>query len=247
MADSIFADGPLDAPEAYHVPGSAEIIPLSVAALFDGTNASAAFVPVLIFRDQQGNVIARVPTETTVSAGASAEVSWFPGVKRGGGATTAATAWARATIGVFDSHTNVPPRSSIFLPFAHFQSSDTSIIDMTALSNPMDAFNLQAQGIYYLSGAVQWAVDAFDRYAIWDTGATQADAHGVTGANASTGALFGSLGTWWDHDTATVVPESPPTTASLRVFNGHAANTEHVTVAFASVYYWPNPVPSSPI
>lgn len=91
MADQIFADGPIDAPAKYVVPGSSEIVPLAVQALLDGTNASGDFLPTLIFRSQAGHVIARVPVSTTVAAGGSAEVSWFPGVKNAPAASSGLT------------------------------------------------------------------------------------------------------------------------------------------------------------
>ena len=89
MADQIFADGPVDAPAKYEVPGSAQIVPIAVQALLNGSGASGDYVPTLIFRSQAGHVIARVPTSTTVTAGDDAEVSWFPGVKAGGGSPSA--------------------------------------------------------------------------------------------------------------------------------------------------------------
>lgn len=93
MADQIYEDGPVDAPAKYTVPGSAVIIPIAVQALLNGSGASGDFVPTLIFRSQAGHVIARVPTETTVAAGGSAEVSWFPGVKRSPTSSSGGGTW----------------------------------------------------------------------------------------------------------------------------------------------------------
>jgi hypothetical protein len=89
VAEQIYADGPIAAPAKYEVPGSSEIIPIAVQALLNGSGASGDFVPTLIFRSQAGHVIARVPTATTVAAGGSAEVSWFPSGIRGGATATA--------------------------------------------------------------------------------------------------------------------------------------------------------------
>jgi hypothetical protein len=89
VADQIYADGPIATPATYEVPGSAQIVPIAVQALLNGSGASGDFVPTLIFRSQAGHVIARVPTTTTVKAGSSAEVTWAPFL-RGAGAAAAA-------------------------------------------------------------------------------------------------------------------------------------------------------------
>jgi hypothetical protein len=91
VAEPIFARGPLPAPVVYTVPGSSEIIPLSAYADFDGTSASGTFVPVLIFRDQAGNIIGQSQASTSVAAGASASMSWFPGVKAAAAAAAASS------------------------------------------------------------------------------------------------------------------------------------------------------------
>lgn len=62
---------------------SQELIPRTVRAVFDGTGATTPFAPTLVILDPNGNEVGRFPTVSTVAAGASAEVTWFPFV--GGG------------------------------------------------------------------------------------------------------------------------------------------------------------------
>lgn len=85
MSDvQILAAGSESIPYAYTVPNTQEVIPKAVSAIFDGTGAAAAFLPVLEIVSDAGIVVAQSPA-TQVAAGGSAEVSWFPRVGAGGG------------------------------------------------------------------------------------------------------------------------------------------------------------------
>lgn len=86
MADvPLVAGGAVDAPLGYVVPGAQEIIPKSITASFDGTSAAGPFIPTLQILAPNGAVLAACPVSTSVAAGASADVSWFPGVANSGG------------------------------------------------------------------------------------------------------------------------------------------------------------------
>ena len=78
MSQSVAVLGSNVVPLTYKVPVPGSLTALSAAATFDGTAANA-FKPCLSFYDSDGNLLARA-TATTVAAGASAEVSWFPAV-----------------------------------------------------------------------------------------------------------------------------------------------------------------------
>ena len=71
-------------PEDYTVPAAAEIVPLSVTASFDGSGAAGTFQPMLEVISPSGQVVVRCPTQISLAAGASADVSWFPGVSGAG-------------------------------------------------------------------------------------------------------------------------------------------------------------------
>jgi hypothetical protein len=52
-----------------------------VRADYNGAAAGGSFLPCLVILSATGDEVARIPVSTTVAAGASATVSWFPRVK----------------------------------------------------------------------------------------------------------------------------------------------------------------------
>lgn len=87
MADiALLASQADDAPLGYQVPGAQEIILKSITASFDGSGAAGAFIPTLQIIAPNGAVLAACPVSTSVAAGASADVSWFPRGGLGGSA-----------------------------------------------------------------------------------------------------------------------------------------------------------------
>ncbi len=76
---TILAQGDQDAPLAYVLPGAQEIIVKSCYASYDGTGASGDFLPVVQFISPAGQVVATAQAPK-VTAGASADVSFFPRV-----------------------------------------------------------------------------------------------------------------------------------------------------------------------
>lgn len=66
------------APLAYQLAPGQTLEVLAVAAEFDGTNAAGNFVPAVGFYAADGRRLARCPAPTTVTAGDSSEVSFFP-------------------------------------------------------------------------------------------------------------------------------------------------------------------------
>lgn len=61
----------------YAVPAGGELIPLTVRATMDGTGAAASFYAVVQVISPSGRVMANA-ISTTIAAGASADVTWFP-------------------------------------------------------------------------------------------------------------------------------------------------------------------------
>jgi hypothetical protein len=80
MPEPIFNAGPVDTPYAYTVSGTGTVTPRACQAVYDGSGAGGDFIPACIFKSQSGHVISRAILQSTIAAGASAEVSWFPGV-----------------------------------------------------------------------------------------------------------------------------------------------------------------------
>lgn len=67
------------APKDYTLPQSQEILLKAVRAEFDGTGAATSFLPALQLVSDAGDVMfTAVLTSTSVAAGGSASVSWFP-------------------------------------------------------------------------------------------------------------------------------------------------------------------------
>lgn len=66
------------APQSYEVPNATEIIPRAINATFNGAAAASAFKPTVEIISDGGVVVARVPCNTTVAAGGSAECTFAP-------------------------------------------------------------------------------------------------------------------------------------------------------------------------
>ena len=92
MPEAIFEDGPVGTPYKYTVAGTGTVTPLACQAVYDGSGAGGDYVPAVIYRSQDGNVISRAILDSTITAGDDAEVSWFPGVKHAAGTSSTAPA-----------------------------------------------------------------------------------------------------------------------------------------------------------
>lgn len=83
MADvAILAQQVQGTPGGYTVPGGAEILLKSLRVAYNGAGAVGSFVPVmqLVAPGPTGQVVSEYPLGSTLAAGASADVTWFPGV-----------------------------------------------------------------------------------------------------------------------------------------------------------------------
>ena len=88
MADiSILDSSTAAAPKSYTVKGAQEIILRSVTGSYDGTGAAGSYIPAVQILDPAGFVVGTFVANTTLAAGASADVSWFPSVGGGGGSS----------------------------------------------------------------------------------------------------------------------------------------------------------------
>jgi hypothetical protein len=73
-------------PSNYTLPDAAELRLKAVYAEFDGSGAAGSFLPCVTLISDSGDVIGRaVDPSSPVAAGGSADVTFFPGVKTGGG------------------------------------------------------------------------------------------------------------------------------------------------------------------
>ena len=96
MADvSIRASATAAAPRDYTIPGAQELLPKSISASMDGSGAAAQWFPCLQVLDPGGNVMFSAISPTVLSPGASADVSWFPGLSAAGSSAVASGAWTQ--------------------------------------------------------------------------------------------------------------------------------------------------------
>lgn len=79
-----------DAPLNVELGANDVLEPMAVFAHFDGTAASGAFLPCVTYYTQDGKVFARAVADEQ-AAGASADVSWFPGLSVAAHGATAST------------------------------------------------------------------------------------------------------------------------------------------------------------
>lgn len=84
MADvAILAQQVQATPNGYTIPGGQEIILKSIRVAYNGAGAGGSFVPVLqlVAPGPLGTIVSEYPLGSTLAAGASADVTWFPGLK----------------------------------------------------------------------------------------------------------------------------------------------------------------------
>ena len=76
----VLVTGTASAPTHFTIPGNGQIQPKAIFAHYDGSAAASPFLPALKIISDGGELVGIYPTPTSVAAGGSAEVSWFPRV-----------------------------------------------------------------------------------------------------------------------------------------------------------------------
>lgn len=79
------------APLTYQIAPAQEVLLKALFATFNGAAAAGPFLPAVRILAPSGQVVGEYLTDSIVAAGASAEVSFFPGAEAGGGAITSQT------------------------------------------------------------------------------------------------------------------------------------------------------------
>lgn len=105
----ILVTGTASAPADWTVPGNGQIRPKCITAAFDGSGAASTFFPAIKLISDAGVVVGIYPCLTSVAAGGSAEVSWFPrvgGASGGGGGGPGGTRRVPIPLTVADSGGN---------------------------------------------------------------------------------------------------------------------------------------------
>jgi hypothetical protein len=130
MADaSIVSTANVAAPEGYTLQGTNELLLKAVRATIDGSGTATAYLPALQLLDPNGNVM-WTAVGSSVAAGASADVSWFPGLAgSGSGGSTAPNDSQTAYVwGVGTTMGTVPSGGGVTnMKWRHFQTTDATI------------------------------------------------------------------------------------------------------------------------
>lgn len=157
MADASILDPSVAAaPKQYTISGSQELLIKSISATFDGSAAAVSWVPAIQVCDSESEVIGTYPMDTALAAGASADVSFFPSLKRGsggsgGGGITATTEELRQSA-VATSIAN--STNAVLLPTNHLSGP--------TLFNPSGGqMKAAAKGVYAINVNVQLASAAW--------------------------------------------------------------------------------------
>lgn len=151
--------GTAPVPLDYRIPGNGQLRPKAINATYDGSGAAGAFLPTIEIVSDGGVVVARCPA-SSVAAGASAEVSWFPGVaaQTAAAAASANLSWGIAqaqaiTIGSGGGFTNVNFDTTLI--GRHFGSSGDGVVTIGAVGGGVKGMILNTQGVYRVSWHVQ--------------------------------------------------------------------------------------------
>lgn len=135
------------APKDYTIPLAQEIVVKSVRAAIDGSGAGGPYLPALQVIAPNGDVMSTSVASSAVSAGASVDANWFPGVKEAAAAASGSgLQYNSGTYGpdnvgdwlVVETNNNMPAGS-----FTQTAGADTS--------NYGQAFNAGAGGMLVTS------------------------------------------------------------------------------------------------
>jgi hypothetical protein len=236
VADAVISAPQIQStPAGYTVPAAQEIIVKSVRALVDGTGAGGSFTPTLQLLAPNGMIVWQAPAGSTLAAGASADISWFPGL--GGqtdlSAVTAEWFWAKKyTNSTFASGYNDT------YPFASLETSDATNITLGTFSHPNDCVQFAKAGIVLVgSTAIQTAFTQ----GVWEYYVHVQNAIHVSGAqstqtNIPTAAtLTGSfLLNPWGNDY--IVPTAVPYQVYLNIRNDDSVSRTMGIVDFGGVW-----------
>jgi hypothetical protein len=132
------------APKDYTLSGTQELQLKTVRALIDGTGAASSFLPTLQLLDPNGHVMWEGATSSSVAAGGSADVSWFPGLGGGSGASTTNAEWflARRTT---NQTMLAGARDTVIWSDLH--SSDSTLFSLATDNHPNDSVRVSRLGV----------------------------------------------------------------------------------------------------
>lgn len=160
------------APADWLLPASLQIVPKAAWAQFNGAGASGAFKPCLRIISDSGHIAAEAVSETIVAAGASADVTWFPGVIGMEGCACEPTVGVTTETLLVSSLTSTPTYS--LNPLASGVTY-TIIVegDYSEQNHALDVGSPDADAMFPTSTAgrnsLQVGIDAETLYAYWSS------------------------------------------------------------------------------
>lgn len=141
----------------YLLPGNSEIEVLAVNATFVDNGAGVDWCPAVVMFSDSGHVIARAMLpDVKVTAGGSAEASFFPGVKPGSVSTPASTSVAVA-FGSGVAQTT-PAGTHAWASFSNVSVSTPSVFAWSSVNNPNDTLTVAPAGVLLCTGTALWNV-----------------------------------------------------------------------------------------
>ncbi len=141
----ILVTGGAATPAHFTIPGNGQIRPKAVFASFDGTSAGVAFLPALKIISDGGETVGIYPTDTTVAAGASADVSWFPRLAAAAASASLASSIVRAYGFQFSGQT-VTHGTRTTAKFDTVATSDATKLSWSTNTHTNDTLTLHGNG-----------------------------------------------------------------------------------------------------
>jgi hypothetical protein len=234
----VLVAGTASSPASYLVPGNGQIRPKTIFASYDGTSAAGAFLPALKIVSDAGETVGIFPTDASVAAGASADVSWFPRLAAAASAATdTGVQWFFARR---STNQSIPSANLNRISWTHHVTSDPTVFSVTTTNATDDTVNGLKAGVYIAAGQLNWdAPQNYPHYAQIST-----DFFGISplvqspvsdSATASTEATRARL----VGDFQICLTQAVPGEISFSAGNADAI-AHNVTLALYAIAYFPN-------
>lgn len=146
--------GTAPAPALFKVPGNGQVTPRSIYALFDGTSAAGPFFPALKIIGKAGTPIGIYPCLTSVAAGVSANVTWFPGLVAASTAAGSEQTFIGALIRASAAGQNVPNDTDTDLTYASAEYDTDGMVNLVANNRIL---TVNTTGYYLVMCGTAWA------------------------------------------------------------------------------------------
>lgn len=150
--------GPVNVPLDYNIPATSEIIPLQISATFaDPTNAGP-YVPAFVIETPDGQELGPYPLGLSIAAGASARVSWFPGLGAGAGGEA-----LQALVGARIRASSTQTVADNTLTDLHYQTVEFDTDGMASLGANDRILTVNTPGMYLVLCETTWIYNSAGR------------------------------------------------------------------------------------